>query len=263
MKQRSSLWGSISILIGVVIAILALIRDPWLTPLLITVFALWGLWVILTQLVPVWRLEAARRQNEKEAQSIQEELTAVNVPDMGVAQTLLRHVNHRISAQLKSAYPDARWEWIVKNPALLAVQGGIGRIRVYGVPDFDFADVELDQKANLACALVKVMPNQETNAGEDPPSPAQQPVDPQVWYEVQGRKTLETLIADLASRGHDRLTLREDGSICVKPAEGGADQVQSTFASFPPKVYWPQLVKVLEQEGLAAMVQDDCVSVVW
>ncbi len=170
MKQRSSLWGSISILIGVVIAILALAREPWLTPLLITVFALWGLWVVLAQLVPLWRAEAARRQDEKETQRVQEELKAANVPDMDVAQTLLRHVNHRISAKLKSAYPDARWEWIVKNPALLAVQGGIGRIRVYGVPDFDFADVELDQRANLSCALVRVMPNQQANVGETQPS---------------------------------------------------------------------------------------------
>lgn len=263
MKQKSSLWGSISILIGVVIAILALVRGRWLAPLLITVFALWGLWVILAQLVPLWRAESVRRQDEKKAQRDQEELTAANVPDMGVAQTLLRHVNHRISAQLKSAYPDARWEWIVKNPALLAVQGGIGRIRVYGVTDFDFADVELDQKANLACALVKAMPNRQADMGEVQPGPAQQPVDPLVWYEVQGRRTLETLIGDLASRGHSRLTLKEDGSICVKPVEGGTDQVQSTFASFPPKVYWPQLVKVLEQEGLAAAVQDDCVAVSW
>jgi len=111
-------------------------------------------WVILAQLVPLWRAEAARRQDEKETQRVQEELVAANVPDTGVAQTLLRHVNHRISAQLKSAYPDVRWEWIVKNPALLAVQGGIGRIRVYGIPDFDFADVELDQRANLSCAII-------------------------------------------------------------------------------------------------------------
>lgn len=263
MKQKSSLWGSISILIGVVIAILALVRGPWLTPLLIAVFALWGLWVILAQLVPLWRAEAARRQDEKETQRVQEELSAANVPDIGVAQTLLRHVNHRISAQLKSAYPDARWEWIVKNPALLAVQGGIGRIRVYGVPDFDFADVELDQSANLSCALVRVMPNQQANVGEAQPGPAQQPVDPQVWYEVQGRKTLETLIGDLASRGHNRLTLKEDGSICTKPVEGDADQVQGTFASFPPKVYWPQLVKVLQQAGITAKAQDDCVAVSW
>lgn len=245
MKQKGSLWGSISILIGAVIAILALVRGPWLTPLLAAVFVLWGLWAILAQLVPLWRAEAARRQDERETRRVQEELSAAHVPDMGVAQTLLRHVNHRISAQLKPAYPDARWEWIVKNPAHLAVQGGIGRIRVYGVPDVDYADVELDQSANLSCALVRVMPGQPANEGEARYGPAQQSVDPQVWYEVQGRKTLETLIGDLASRGHNRLTLKEDGSICTKPVEGGADQVQGAFASFPPKVYWPQLVKVL------------------
>ena len=37
MKRTSPLWGSISILIGVVIAILSLLRDTWMTVALITV----------------------------------------------------------------------------------------------------------------------------------------------------------------------------------------------------------------------------------
>ena len=39
MKRTSPLWGSISILIGVVIAILSLLRGNWATVALITVFA--------------------------------------------------------------------------------------------------------------------------------------------------------------------------------------------------------------------------------
>ena len=33
MKRSSPLWGSVSVLIGVVIAILALVRGAWLVPL--------------------------------------------------------------------------------------------------------------------------------------------------------------------------------------------------------------------------------------
>ena len=55
MKRTSPLWGSISILIGVVIAILALLRGVWATVLLLVAFAVWGLWLILTQLLPAWK----------------------------------------------------------------------------------------------------------------------------------------------------------------------------------------------------------------
>lgn len=43
MKRTSPLWGSISILIGVVIAILSLLRGIWATVALLTAFAVWGL----------------------------------------------------------------------------------------------------------------------------------------------------------------------------------------------------------------------------
>ena len=43
MRRTNPLWGSVSILIGVVIAILALLRGPWEVAALIVTFALWGL----------------------------------------------------------------------------------------------------------------------------------------------------------------------------------------------------------------------------
>ena len=44
MKKESPFWSSISLLIGIVIAILALIRGRMRLPLLLAVFALWLLW---------------------------------------------------------------------------------------------------------------------------------------------------------------------------------------------------------------------------
>ncbi len=54
MKRSSPLWGSVSVLIGVVIAILALVRGAWLVPLLLLTFTVWGLWVVMFQLQPAW-----------------------------------------------------------------------------------------------------------------------------------------------------------------------------------------------------------------
>ena len=171
--------------------------------------------------------------------------------------------SHRVSDQLKALYPEVRWEWKTKNPTRLAIYGGIGRIRVYGVPEYEYADVELEQSGTLSCSLVKGLaaPSPE----QDPPAqpPNQDDVDPQAWYERQGRETLEALIADLDSRGHHCLFLKEDGSICVRPMDGDEETVQDTLKGFPEQRLWAKLVKVLENAGLAAAARADCISVAW
>ena len=171
MKQKISLGSSTSILIGAVIAILALLRGPAQTVLLLITFALWGLWVVLTLLRPAWRANRAYRSREEREEREQNVLSNRNV-----AGLLLCHVNYRVSDYLKSAYPNARWEWVIKEPILFIVQGGTGRIRLYGVPDYEYADVTLDQKGSLSCSLVKVVPVRDnvqgTSSGQHSPDPS-------------------------------------------------------------------------------------------
>ena len=263
MKQRKTLWGSVSLLTTAVIAILAFVHSNLEIPLLIGAFVLWGLWVVWVLLLPSWRSVQAYKHRERQRQRFNDTLAAINMPDPEVAQTLLRHINYRISSYLKAAYPDAKWEWLTEEPILLAVQGGTGRLRVHGIPDYNFVDVMLDKKGGLTCSLVKVVPVLPQDADEtQQPTPNEQPVDPQVWYELQGRKTLESLVSDLSSRGHSSLSLREDGSICIQ-SDNAEETVAGAFRSFPEKVYWPRLAKVLEQEGLAAEVWDDHIAVAW
>ena len=165
MKRHASLWGSISILTGVVVGITALVRGPHFIPMILLAFAVWGVWAVLTQCVPYWHTERIKREQAKEARSVQEEIATADVPSLDVAQTLLRHVNYRISAYLRSSYPNARWEWAIHNPALLAIQGGIGRIRIFGVDDYEYADVELDRQGKLACSLVRRMATEQLPDG--------------------------------------------------------------------------------------------------
>lgn len=255
MKQKISLGSSISILIGVVIAILALLRGPVQTALLLVTFALWGLWVVLTLLRPAWRANRAYRSREEREAREQNVLSNRNV-----AGLLLCHVNYRISDYLKSAYPNVRWEWTMNDPTLFIARGGTGRIRLYGVPDYEYADVTLDQKGSLNCSLVKIVPVQDNGQGA---SSGQHSPDPSVWFELEGRDVLDTLIADLRSRGHSSLSLNEDGSISFQPEAGGSKTTRPVFASFPEKVYWPRLADVLAQEGLSADVQADHIAVSW
>lgn len=279
MTKNHPLWTSISLLIAAVIAVLAFVRGNWMLLLLFVVFAVWGLWAFVTLGLPVLRqrheqrmcerklheMEHAKKAEElREAQAVRaaEKATAA-LPGSEVALTLLRHVNHRISTQLKAQYPNAHWEWKVPNPTLLAIQGGIGRIRVYGIPDFDFADVELDPGGRLACSLVKKLTPKDEEPGQQPEPPNRQPADPSVWYAEQGQKILASLISDLDSRGHNQLFIREDGSTYIRPVDGGEETMRESFRGFPAKDCWDKLVKVLEDAGYAATAQENCIAVVW
>lgn len=257
MKKESPLRSSISLLIGIVIAILALVRGRMLLPLLLAVFALWLLWWLLTQALPLWCNNRAYRAKEARLR----EQTAAAKDGGQLADALLCHVNYRITAMLHAAYPNARWEWLADKPSRFAVEGGTARIRVYGIPDFDYADVKLDQKANLDCSLVKLSPL-VTGASDTQP-PNRQPVNPCVWFETRGRAVLEALVTDLNSRGHSSLTVQENGEVFVQAKENEAEPAKETFLDFPEKVYWPQLVKVLEEEGYAADARDADILVSW
>lgn len=267
MKHRNAHLGSISILIGAVTAILALVRGPWQARLLLGTFVLWGTWLLAFWLLPHMRNAVRRPKTRKRPYKTSgpslplQPLAADSAP---TETLLLCHVNHRISAYLKSAYPGITWEWMEKRPEKLALSGGTGRIRVFGVPDFDHADITLDQQANIACSMVRIVPLAEAGSGTAPEGqapPGRQPVDPQVWYEIQGRAVLETLVADLNSRGHNCLTLHENGDACVE--EGQTETPKERLAGFPEKVYWPRLVQVLEGNGLAAEITPGGIRVSW
>lgn len=269
MKHSKAHPGSISILLAAVIAILALVRGPLQAWLLSGVFLLWGLWAMAAFLLPRIRQPRRRRHRRRQSRKLPEDESGPEllIPDIGSrnAETLLlRHVNHRISAYLRSAYPDATWEWCEKKPEQLALSGGTGRIRVFGVPDFDHADITMDTQANISCSMVKIVPLPAAgNSGqpEEKAPPNRQPVDPQVWYELQGRTVLESLVADLNSRGHSHLTLHENGDACVE--EDKKEVQKEHLSGFPEKMYWPRLVQVLESNGLAAEAVADGIRVSW
>ncbi len=83
MKQKKTIGSSIGLLIGVVIAILAFVRGTWQLPLLIGAFAVWGLWLLCTQVFP---RRTARKQQPGDF-------------NRQLAQILLRHVNYRVHLQ--------------------------------------------------------------------------------------------------------------------------------------------------------------------
>ena len=72
-NDKGLLIGSITILIGAVIAIMALVRGPWQAWLLIGVFTLWGLWVVLILLLPYMQQAKRRRQRQQRERQLHAE----------------------------------------------------------------------------------------------------------------------------------------------------------------------------------------------
>lgn len=277
MKKKKSLWSGVSILIVAMLAITAFTRGGTQMWLLAAAFTAWSVWAAVYFLVPyikeqLHKYEARRIRRKCKKQDAQEPQFSMTQEYDPVNHVLLRHVNFRISAYLQSIYPDATWEWREEFPEQIIADGGTGRIKLFGVPDFNYADVTFTQNADIRCALMNVVPlaklrtnpsaEETQEASETAQVPQKQnPVDPQVWYEMQGRKVLETLITDLHSRGHSSLTIRENGDIVVRQAD--SEIVKSSLEGVPEKTYWARLCKVFEREGMAADITDGGILLSW
>lgn len=252
-------------LLVAVLAIMAFVRGPLQIWFLAGAFALWALWMTVPMIITAQKRSRLRQKRQASAPPAKQR--EFYVPDLSepAGGVLLRHVNFRISAYLKSAYPDVTWEWVEKEPERIITRGGTARIKLFGVPDFNYANVIFDYKANINCDMMKIIPLSEV-AGSPAGAPAPQqnppqPADPQIWYEMQARQVLEDLIADLHSRGHNSLTIKENGDICIKQAD--AEVAAQTLKNFPARNYWQALAKVFEKEGLAAAVTDTGLAVTW
>ena len=266
MKKRQILWSSVSLLIVVVLAITTFTRGSmqiWLNALAFTV---WAIWATIKYLIPY----IDEKIQEKEARKIREmyEKQEAMMSETGNPETtdivLLRHVNFRISSYLKSAYPDATWEWREENPEQIVANGGTGRIQVYGAADFNFADVTVNKNADTKCDMLKIVPltKLRTDTSEEVSKAVPKvPVDPRIWYEKKGRVVLENLITDLNSRGYSQLTINEDGEIFIQQAN--TEIKQAVLENMPEKMYWLRLSKLFEEEGLATDIMENSMSVSW
>lgn len=269
MKTEKSLWTSVSILVGTVILILGIVRGAWQIWLLLATFTIWASWVILCLLMPyINRAKRARIRKQQQERRILDAFAPIDMaqstpPSESVEAAMMQHVNFRITAYLRSIYPEATWEWCEKSPVSLILNGGIGRVKVFGADDFSHADVKISKNGEIRCSMVKVVPISDIQASDDTEKipPNKQPIDPQIWYDTTGKTVLERVIADLNSRGHNQLTLKENGEIIVRQDQEdiSAEQV----SGFPAKTYWPRLVKVFQGEGLAAQVKDNTILVTW
>ena len=256
--SKSPIWSSLSILIGAIVAILAIVRGKWQLPLLILAAGVWAFWLLRPIVLPVLQKYRSKIQLEISRGKKRKEMMSAGVSYDGLLQKLLAHVNYRVSAALRSAYPSASWEWKTKDPLRFVSQGGIACIRVYNIPNYAYFRVRLGPDASIVCEPIN-----------DPPQPAentpqsQQTADPETWFETKGKETLTKLMCELNARGHSKLFLNEIGEVSIQPVPDGELIPQHQLDSFPKKADWPKLTELLKNAGLNAAQMNDSIQIAW
>lgn len=220
----------------------------------------WNVWLVTKKIIPFVK---RRKQIREEKKAIKEEQAAKQKAqeDKPLEQALMLHVNHRITDHIHKIYPNATWSWMETNPLHLVLNGGIGRIRVNGVEDYEFADIKIEPTGKITCSMVKQMPGLRIERKTQPDANEKQLQNPQIWYEKQGRAVLQSVITDLHSRGHASLTISEDGSIIVQENEEAV--THDHLVNFPARSSWTQLVQVFQRDGLAARIAPKGLQLTW
>ena len=245
---------SISWMFAVLLLILSFIRGPLQTWMLAALFAAWAVYLAVRLLLPrakAWlakRKGADKRPKKRRAVKKQqdipvpEEAPTVLVEGSELERLLLGHISCRISEKLKSAYPQATWQWCSPRPESI-IRGGTGRIRTFNTEDYTHAEVTVGEYFKIAFKMMKIVdfsaaanPCPDDAADTEPTDEAEpKVVDPAVWYDLVGREVLTGLIRDWSTRGHSMLYIAEDGKVFFTE---GADEIQAEeLKEFPTKQY--------------------------
>lgn len=186
-------------------------------------------------------------------------------------ETMLVHISLRITEKLKSAYPQAVWQWKDTPDLQDILKGGTIRILVENMDTYTHADISFDRfgRIHVEPMVIGSFADAENGKGAKPEpggadeetTPEPSVVDVRVWYELIGQKALEELITDLNANGHSMLTIKENGDIVVSCQKKKI--LKATLDSFPGKTYWKELVSILEENELKGKISDNSLQVSW
>ena len=271
---------SLSWVLAAVLLILSFIHgfmQPWI---LAAVFVVWGVYLTIRLLLPkvkpwlanikcpVKRQKKPRTVKKQPVIPELKEEPPVLVQSSELERLLLGHINCRISEKLKSAYPQATWQWCSQQPESI-IRGGTGRIRTFNTEDYTHAEVTVGEYFKIGFKMMKIVEfssvnNSDKDDSADQEVPTEEEpkvVDPVVWYDLVGREVLTGLIRDWSTRGHSMLHIAEDGKVYFTE---GADEINAEeLKEFPTKQYWPELAKCLEKDDLKAQLFDNRITVAW
>jgi len=280
MKKRKLLGKNMTFLISGVLAVMAFTKENIQFWGLVGVFTVWVIWtagIFLSNKKQLKKVITGRKvaetlkmfTNDENTQTPKDEKTVSSGAEENNDTLLMQHLNCRISDYLKSVYPDITWEWVSENPLKIVKENDMGTIRLFGVPDFNQADIKFDSLGRIKCNMIRVvsfddLKNTGASKPVNTPKPDNQsnpPIDAETWYGIKVKKVLEKCVADLNSCGHANLIIKENGDICVQ--KDNKETVCDKFRNLPGKNLWDSLVKVIIKSGLSAAIENDCIKVSW
>ena len=180
-------------------------------------------------------------------------------------ELMLRHIALRITDKLKSAYPQAVWQWRDKPSLSSVLKGDTVRICVENMAQYTHADISFDRFGRIRIepmVIGEFIPEEKSGSPAVEEIPAEPPViDVRVWYELTGQKILEEQITDLNANGHSRLSVKENGDIVITRQK--KEVFRAHLEAFPPKSYWPELLNILNENELKGKISGNQLQISW
>ncbi|BFK89671.1 hypothetical protein NSB24_27165 [Blautia coccoides] len=169
---------------------------------------------------------------------------------------LLCQISHRITGKLKSAYPEATWDWEQTPSVHDFVEGTLLRIVTKGTNNFNHAELYVDQYGQLHMQMMMI----ET-LGKQTMADTENSIDPQSWYDLIGKPLLDKVIQDVYPKGYQKLYISSQGELYI--TKGDQKDVKDIFEYFPPKPYWTILASILNEDELNATATDFGLEINW
>ena len=183
---------------------------------------------------------------------------SVSVDD-GVQSALLCQLSHRITDKLRSAYPQALWDWERQPDIQRILSGRPARICLIDADEYTHAEIRLDPYGDIHLQLLKI--EDLSRKGSADSDTKDQPADCASWYELVGASVLKQVITDLNARGYEQLSINEAGDIFI--TEGTTPVIKEHFQNFPGKKHWPELVSIFQENELQAEATDTALVLSW
>lgn len=214
MKLKT-FWKSLCALILAFLIIMAFYRGPQLQWLMVGALGLWAAFVAISLLrtmltcgfLALGTFLIKKTHSNKE---LRDDASQLIIENRELKIALMNQIIVRITENLHTCSPDAAWKWAENNPTERILNYEPCRIRISNVEDFNFADVQIGTKGELAIEfgkkvalndIQKKTSNDETTI-ED-------------WFNSKGNKIISDFICDLSADSQTNFSISKTGIITV------------------------------------------------
>ena len=261
-------WNLLRYLVVPAMFIAAMVRHPaaqWCA------LGILCIWVILQISQTIARKKAKARHMELQEAQIKKEEKEIQKEDISQTEFfLIRQINHRITEHLKQAYPTIAWIW-VKRPSLEELEaGGSWRIQLSNAAPYNYGEVSIKTNGAMSITLILAAPLRQpemvpletvNDDTELKPSEELDRTDALTWYTEYGGNLLASMIDDLNTQGHKKLTIHDDGEVFVKA--GDKEIAVDKLEWFLPRIAWTEFITLLKEDGINASAEDAGLVLTW